>query len=180
VLAAVDGGDGGECVAAHEVVAVVEVGEDGGDERLEQLGLGEAAEEAQRDAADVLVGALEVVAEVLADEEHLREDLARGGVALVDGLEVEEEELLDGVVVAGLDVADEGDEEVREGLAVEEERDGAAHGLGLGGAVAGLELRLDLARHCRRALVEVHQEGARLLLVEMGLSFFERPGPSPQ
>jgi hypothetical protein len=67
------------------------------------------------------------------------------------------------VVVAGLDVADDGDEEVRERLAIEEERDGAAHGVGLGGAVAGLEVRLDLVRHRRRALVEVHQHGARPL-----------------
>jgi hypothetical protein len=95
------------------VVSVLEVGEDGGDERLEQLGLGEPAEEPQRDAADVLVRALQVVAEILADEDHLREDLSRGSVALVDGLEVEEEQLLDSVVVAGLHVADDGDEEVR-------------------------------------------------------------------
>jgi len=75
----------------------------------------------------------------------------RGGVALVDGLEVEEEEQLppDGVVVAGLHVADDGDEEVREWLAVEDQRDGAPHRvrLGVGGTVAGLDLRFDLARH---------------------------------
>jgi hypothetical protein len=65
--------------------------------------------------------------EVLADEDHLREDssgASAGGVALVDGFEVEEQQLLDGVVVAGLHVADHGDDEVGEQLAVEEERDG--------------------------------------------------------
>jgi hypothetical protein len=53
-------------VSADEVVAVVEVVEDGGHERLEHLRLGEAVEEEQRDAADVLVGVLQVVVEVLA------------------------------------------------------------------------------------------------------------------
>ena len=62
------------------------------------------------------------------------------------------------MVLGGEHVADDGDEELRERLAVEEEGDGAAHGVGLGGAIAGLELRLDLIRHRRRALVEVHQE----------------------
>jgi len=50
---------------------MLEVGKHGRHERLEHLGLGEPAEEAQGDAADVLVGALEVVAKVLADEDHL-------------------------------------------------------------------------------------------------------------
>lgn len=159
---AVDGGDRGERVAPDEVVAVVEVLEDGGHERLEHLGLGEAAEEAEGDAADVLVGVVEVVAEVLADEDHLREAPA-GGVALVDDLEVEEEQLLDGVVLGGEDVADDGDEEGGEGLAVEEEHDGALHGVHLGGHVAALEIRLDLAGHGGGALVEVDQQRARLL-----------------
>lgn len=63
----VDGHDGEDGVAADEGVAMLEVREDGRDERLDDLRLIEAAEEAEGDAADVLVGVLEVVAEVLAD-----------------------------------------------------------------------------------------------------------------
>lgn len=48
-------------------MAVLEVGEDGWDERLDDLRLIEAAEEAESDTADVLIGVLKVVAEVLAD-----------------------------------------------------------------------------------------------------------------
>jgi hypothetical protein len=134
-------------VAAHELVAVLEVGEHGRDERLQQLGFGEAAEEPQRDAPDVLFGAMQAVAEVLADEYHLQEDSSgAGAVTLVDGLEVEEEQLLDGVVIARLHVADHSDEEVWKQLAVEEERDGAPHRVGFHRAVAGLKLGLDLVR----------------------------------
>ena len=100
-----------------------EVGENGGNERLDDLGLVESAEESEGDAADVLVGMLEVVAEILADEDHLREDLA-ARIGLVDDLEIEEEELLDGVVLGGENVADDGDEELRNGLAVQEDHDG--------------------------------------------------------
>lgn len=38
---------------------------------------------------------LDAIAEVLADEDNLREGTARGGVTLVDELEIEAEELLD-------------------------------------------------------------------------------------
>lgn len=38
---------------------------------------------------------VEVVAEILVDEDNLREGIARGGVTLVDDMEVEEELLLD-------------------------------------------------------------------------------------
>jgi hypothetical protein len=48
---------------------VVQVGQDGGHERLQDLLLPDAREEAQRDAADVLVGVLQVVAQVLADQD---------------------------------------------------------------------------------------------------------------
>jgi hypothetical protein len=130
--------------------------------RLEHLRLGEAAEEAQRDAADALVGVLQVVAEVLADEDHLRQDAA-GGVALVDDLEVEEQQLLDGEVLGREDVADDGDEERAQGLAVEDEHDGALHGLDLGGDVAALQIRLDLIGHGGGALVEVDQQSAWLV-----------------
>ena len=126
----VDGHDGEHGVPAHEWVAVLEVGEDGRDERLNDLGLVEAAEEAERDAADVLIGVLEIVAEILADEDHLREDLA-AGVSLLDDLEVEEEELLNGVVLGGEYVADDGDEELGDGLAVEQEHDGLLQGFAL-------------------------------------------------
>ena len=56
----------GEGVPPDEVVHVL-----GWHGRLEHLGLGERTEKPQGDTADVLVGALEVVAKVLADEDHL-------------------------------------------------------------------------------------------------------------
>ncbi|QCD77371.1 hypothetical protein DEO72_LG1g994 [Vigna unguiculata] len=67
----VDGHDNENGVAADEGVAMLEVREDGRDERLDDLRLIEAVEEAEGDAADVLVRVLEVVAEVLADPGEL-------------------------------------------------------------------------------------------------------------
>lgn len=139
-----------------------EVGENGGNERLDDLGLVESAEESEGDAADVLVGMLEVVAEILADEDHLREDLA-ARISLVDDLEVEEEELLDGVVLGGENVADDGDEELRNGLAVQEDHDGLLKRVDLRSDVVSFQGLLDLVRQRRRALVEVDHQSARLL-----------------
>ncbi len=65
----VDGVDGSHRVLAHVRVPVLQVGQDGGHQRLQDLLLADAAQEAQRDAADVLVGVLQVVAQVLADED---------------------------------------------------------------------------------------------------------------
>jgi len=48
---------------------VVEALQDGRRQRLDDLLLAQAAEEAERAAADELVGVLEVVAQVLADED---------------------------------------------------------------------------------------------------------------
>jgi len=158
----VDGHDGEDGVAADEGVAMLEVGEDGGDERLNDLRLIEAAEETEGDAADVLVGVLEVVAEILADEDHLGEDFA-SGIGLVNDLEVEEEKLLDGVVLGGEDVADDGDEELWNGFAVEEEHDGLLQFLDLRRDVVSLESFLDLVAQRRRALVEVDNQSARLI-----------------
>jgi len=50
---------------------MLEVGEDGRDEKLDDLRLIEATEETEGDAANVLVGVLEVVAEVLAYQREL-------------------------------------------------------------------------------------------------------------
>jgi len=61
----------GNDIAADEGVTMLEVGEDGRDERLDDLRLIEAAEETEGDTADVLVGVLEVVAEVLVDPGEL-------------------------------------------------------------------------------------------------------------
>ncbi|RXH92852.1 hypothetical protein DVH24_011876 [Malus domestica] len=52
--------------------------------------------------------------------DYLRQDFPLG-IGLVDDLEVEEEELLEGVVLGREDVADD---EVRDGVAIEEEQDG--------------------------------------------------------
>lgn len=136
-------------------MAVLEVGENGRNERLDDLGLVEAAEEAESDAADVLVGVLEVVAEVLADEDHLREHLA-ARIGLVDDLEVEEEELLHRVILGGEHVADDGDEELRNRLAVEEEHYCLLQRVDLRCDVVSFQRLLDLVRQRRRSLVEVN------------------------
>ena len=52
---------------------MLQAGQDGGDEGLQDLLLPDAAQEAQRDAPDVLVGVLQVVAQVLADEDLQRQ-----------------------------------------------------------------------------------------------------------
>ena len=63
-------------------MAMVEISDDRGNQRLHELRLGYTAEEAEADAADVLVGVLEVISEVLNHEDHLREHPA-DGVGLV-------------------------------------------------------------------------------------------------
>lgn len=124
-------------------MAVLEIGENRRDERLDDLGFVETAEEAEGDTADVLVRVLEVVAEILADEDHLRENLA-AGIGFVNDLEVEKEELLHGVVLGGENVADYGDEELRDGFAVEEEHDRFLERVDLGSDVVSFERFLDL------------------------------------
>lgn len=111
-------------------MAVLQIGENRRDQRLDDLGLVQSAEKSQRNASDVLVRVLKIVAEVLADEDHLREDLAFGVGFLYD-LKVEEEELLDCVVLGGQYVSDDGDEELGNGVAVEEEHDGLLEGFDL-------------------------------------------------
>lgn len=59
-------------------MAVLEIRQDRGQKRLDDLGLVEAAEEPERDAAYELVGVLEVVAEVLANEDHFWEYFSLG------------------------------------------------------------------------------------------------------
>lgn len=137
-------------------MAVLQIGEDGRDQGLDDLGLVEAAQEPERDAANVLVWVLEVVAEVLADEDHLREDFAPG-VGLLDDLQVEQEELLDGVVLGGKHVANDGDEQLRDGLVVEQEHHGLLQRIDLRFDVVPFQSLLDLVGQRRRALVEVNQ-----------------------
>ena len=64
----VQGVDGQHCVLAHKRVSVLQAGQDGGNERLQDLLLPDAAQEPQRGAPDVLVGVLQVVPQVLADQ----------------------------------------------------------------------------------------------------------------
>mmetsp|Transcript_10832 Transcript_10832/g.28114 ORF Transcript_10832/g.28114 Transcript_10832/m.28114 type:complete len:938 (-) Transcript_10832:320-3133(-) len=59
--------------APHVRVPVLEVRLDRRHEWLEQLGLSQLAQEAQRRAADVLVGVLQIVAKVVTHEDHLRQ-----------------------------------------------------------------------------------------------------------
>lgn len=141
-------------VASDERVAVLEARHDGGDEGLEDLRLGDSAEEPERGAAQELVRMLQVVAQVLADEDHLGEDLA-ALVRLLDDLHVQKQELLHILVVAGKDEAHDGDENLRHLLAGEQDGDGLLHRLRLLVRAPGLERLLDLGG--ARRTVEVHE-----------------------
>ena len=140
-------------------MAVLEVGQDRRQKRLDDLGLVEAAEEPERDAAYELVGVLEVVAEVLANEDHFWEYFSLG-IGFLDELEVEQEEFLDGVVLRREDVADDGDEELRDGLAVEQEHDRLLEGFDFGFDVVSFQGFLDLVGQCWGCFVEVDEESA--------------------
>ena len=65
----VQGIDRQHSIPADIGVPVLQASQDGGNERLQDLLFPDAAQEAQRDAPDVLVGMLQVVAQVLADED---------------------------------------------------------------------------------------------------------------
>ena len=97
----------------------------------------------------------------MGDEDHLWDDLAGDFVPFVDDLEVEKEEPLDDVFLGLEDVADDGDEEVGDRVAIEEEHDGALQGVDLGADVAPLEVSLDPLGCGEATLVQGHQKGAR-------------------
>ena len=92
--------------------------------------LGDPREEAQRYASDVLIRVLEVVPQVLADENHLRQELA-GLVRLLNHLQIQQQKLLHLVIVAGQNIPDQRYEESRELLAVEQHHDALLQCLGL-------------------------------------------------
>lgn len=58
--------DGEDCILANVGVAVLKALPCGGKQRLDKLGLAQLGEEAQRVAADVLVGVLEVISDAVA------------------------------------------------------------------------------------------------------------------
>ena len=141
-------------------MAVLEVGQDRRQKRLDDLGLVEAAEEPERDAADELIRVLEVVAEVLANEDHFGKNFSLG-IGFLNELEVEQEEFLDGVVLGREDIADDGDEELRDGLAVEQEHDRLLEGFDFGFDVVSFQGFFDLVGQCWGCFVEVDEESAR-------------------
>lgn len=141
----VDGHHGEDGVAADERVAVFEVGENGRNERLNDLRLVESTQESEGYTSDVLVRVLEIVAEVLADEDHLRENLT-ARIGFVDYLEVEKEKLLDRVVLRRKNVPDYCDEELRNCFTVQEEHDGFLQSIDLQNDVVSFQGFLDLVR----------------------------------
>lgn len=147
-------------VAPHEAVAVLQVGHDRRDERFDDLRLLDAAQEAQRDAADVFVRVLQVVAQVLADEDHLRQD-APVGPRLLDDLHVQQKQLLHRVVLRRQHVAHDGDEDLRQQLAVQQLADHVLHRRSLGRRVAAFEGLLDLIG--ARGAVAGNQQAAAAL-----------------
>jgi hypothetical protein len=118
----IHGHDCADGISSNKWVAMLQIGENRWDQGLDDLGLVQSTKESQGDAANVLVGALEIVAEVLADEDHLRENFA-SGIGFVNDLEVQQQKLLHGVVFGGENVANYGDEELWNGVAVEQEHD---------------------------------------------------------
>lgn len=65
----VDAVHSNHCIAAHVGVSVLQIRKDGGHQGLQDLLLTNTAQKPQCDTTDVLVGMLEVVAQVLADED---------------------------------------------------------------------------------------------------------------
>lgn len=124
-------------------MAVFEVGENGRNERLNDLRLVESTQESEGYTSDVLVRVLEIVAEVLADEDHLRENLT-ARIGFVDYLEVEKEKLLDRVVLRRKNVPDYCDEELRNCFTVQEEHDGFLQSIDLQNHVVSFQRFLDL------------------------------------
>ena len=118
---------------------------------------------------------LQVVAQVLADQDHLREELPRG-VRLLDDLDVQQQQLLHELRVRGEDVADYGDEELRHLFPAEEDRDGFLQRVRFLVLAARLERLLDLRR--AHSFVEVHEHRAPAL--DDGVEGrHDGPGPSP-
>lgn len=93
----VDGEDGEDGIASHVRVLVLKALTNRGHERLEQLGLLELAEEAQRRAFDELVRVLQVLAVRVAHEDHLLHELAVRRVLRHD-LPEDKQQLLYGVI----------------------------------------------------------------------------------
>mmetsp|Transcript_9026 Transcript_9026/g.31070 ORF Transcript_9026/g.31070 Transcript_9026/m.31070 type:complete len:642 (+) Transcript_9026:3130-5055(+) len=103
---------------ADEGVPVLEVAEDRRDQRLQDLELLDTAQEAQGDAPEVLVRVLQVVPKVLADQYHLWQKLSLR-VLLLQLLEVQQQELLNRVVLAGEHVPHDCHKELRHILPVQ-------------------------------------------------------------
>ena len=90
---------------------------------------------------------LEVIAEVLANEDHFGKNFSLG-IGFLDELEVEQEEFLDGVVLGREDIADDGDEELMDGLVVKKEHDRLLEGFDFGFDVVSFQGFFDLVGEC--------------------------------
>ena len=141
-------------------MAVLEARDDGRDQRLQDLTLLDPAQETESGAAEELVRVLEVVAEVLADQDHLRQQLTLR-VRLLDDLHVQQKELLHVLVLRREHEPHDGDENLGHLLAGQQDGYGFLHGLRLLVRAAGLERLLNLRG--ADTLVVVHQHGAPTL-----------------
>ena len=121
-----DGRDGKDGVLAHVGVAVLETGARRRQQRLNQLGLAQLAQEAQRVAANVLVGVLQVVADAVADQDHLLLELA-GRVELGADLVVEVEQLLERLGLGRHHEPDDVHQDAGQRVAVEHDDKNATH-----------------------------------------------------
>lgn len=134
-----DGSDGEDSILAHVCVTVFETGSGGGEERFDELGFAELAEEAKGVASDVFVRMLEVVPYAVAYQDHLLLQLP-GGVELGADLVVEVEQLLEGLRFGGHDEADDVHEQLWHWVSVQHDGEDSLHGANL--AVVGALLEL--------------------------------------
>ena len=160
--------DGEHGVAADEGVAVGQVLLDGSHPRLDKLGLLHLGHEAEGAAPDVLVRVVQVVQDLVAHQDELRQQFALE-VDLVDDLEVHERELLEDVVLLRQHEPNDGHQEAVEDLAVDQQHDRLLHRLDL---LPGLAL---LQQHAQ--LVALVRHDLRVIDQQRALLFHSRHGP---
>lgn len=162
----VDGGNRKDGVLAHVGVAVLQTLSGGGEERLNELGFSELAQEAKSVSPDVLVGVLQVVSDTVADQDHFLLQLAIG-VELGANLVVKVQQLLQSLVLRGHDESNDVHEQVGHGIAIEHDRENALHGLDFALVGALLELR---------AQVREGGDVGGIVLVHQAVRIFQKRG----
>jgi len=139
-----------------------QVRQNGRDQRLDELCLIQPCQEAQRHSPYVLVRVLQVIPQVLADQNHLRQDLTPR-IRLVDDLQIQQQQLLHGVILRWQNVAHNCNEKRRQRLTIQQQHHCLLHRINLPLSIMALKLLLNLVCQRRCSLVEINQQGTRLL-----------------